>query len=737
MVSLPHPDPVSAVRDACRCARQHCACQRGASVHCPVGGRHARGDQNCSLTVHAGRQHPVVVNCKTGCAQSDVIAALIARGVWPSSGEFTPTVTPMRQPTRPLSDGPDALSERKPKPRATELVKTYEYRAADGTLVAYKGRFEGPVDPETGKRVKEFKWRLPHMTEWLGLTDKETGVSLRTVDMPLYNLDLLLEIKDGRIVYFVEGEKAVDACTEAGLLAVCFAGGAASKDFGSALEPLRDRDVVLLPDNDPAGFTYMEYVAAALKPLAKSVRTVRLPVPERGDIVEFLAAGGVEQQIHDALPPLRPVVDHLAFDALRVRIPTPRGTAAFTFTEMEKSARSLDAELEFRIEGKGEPFTQRLNLLSGSQRTELRRDLDSVYGKGDGKDGGWTAVINTAITLARTAFLGQDVSQRLSEIEDPTGDAFLVETMLPDGEATILFGDGSAGKTYVALRLGIAVALGEPFNGMAARQGAVLFVDFENHATRFKMRVKRLLAGLGYTTPPDIPLYYWPAHGRPLVDQADALRRKVAKDGVRLIIVDSAGPACGGKPEDAEIALRYFTAGLARTGVGVTTLTIAHIPKGSDPDKPFGSVFWHNQPRRTWFAKRVQEEESDQIDIGLTCKKVNDGRLPRPFGLRVSFVGEDGPVYVEHTELSEVPELDAGRPLKNRIWDALKRPMTIRELADTLNHDGESVGAILRRFGGVNGSFERVEAVTRMGEASTPVLWQRRDRTSQGREEGV
>jgi hypothetical protein len=50
--------------------------------------------------------------------------------------------------------------------------------------------------------------------------------------------------------------------------------------------------------------------------------------------------------------------------------------------------------------------------------------------------------------------------------------------------------------------------------------------------------------------------------------------------------------------------------------IGLPSLTIAHISKAGENNtqKPFGSVYWHNEARRTWFVKRIQEEDSDEID---------------------------------------------------------------------------------------------------------------------------
>ena len=102
------------------------------------------------------------------------------------------------------------------------------------------------------------------------------------------------------VVLFLEGEKAVEAGWERGLAAVCLPGGSAATFFGRALEPLAGRHVVLLPDNDEAGRGLMRRLKAKLGEAA-SVRTVALPVPERGDIYDWFEAGHTRDELLELL----------------------------------------------------------------------------------------------------------------------------------------------------------------------------------------------------------------------------------------------------------------------------------------------------------------------------------------------------------------------------------------------------------------------------------------------------
>ncbi len=116
-----------------------------------------------------------------------------------------------------------------------------------------------------------------------------------------YRLPELLANADG-LVFVVEGEKDVDNLRAAGLLATCNAGGAGKwRDHHS--EHLRDRDVVVLPDNDGEGRKHAEKVRDSLTGIARLVRVLELPgLAVKGDVSDWLAAGGTADALVGMLP---------------------------------------------------------------------------------------------------------------------------------------------------------------------------------------------------------------------------------------------------------------------------------------------------------------------------------------------------------------------------------------------------------------------------------------------------
>ena len=105
-------------------------------------------------------------------------------------------------------------------------------------------------------------------------------------------------------ILIVEGEKCADALANIGFQSTTNVGG--SGNWAPELSPwFRDRDIIILPDNDQAGEKHVQTVTKALYGLTKSMRICRLPnLPEKGDVVDWLAQGNsiaeLKRKIHEA-----------------------------------------------------------------------------------------------------------------------------------------------------------------------------------------------------------------------------------------------------------------------------------------------------------------------------------------------------------------------------------------------------------------------------------------------------
>jgi hypothetical protein len=101
--------------------------------------------------------------------------------------------------------------------------------------------------------------------------------------------------------------------------------------------------------------------------------------------------------------------------------------------------------------------------------------------------------------------------------------------------------------------------------------------------------------------------------------------------------VDSIAYACGGDAESSEVASRYKQH--AHT-LGVGSLHLAHVTKAGNTEKPFGSAFWHNSARSTWYVQAEDDPSSKgdvtEIDLKLFHRKNNSGPKESPRLIRLA-----------------------------------------------------------------------------------------------------
>ena len=304
--------------------------------------------------------------------------------------------------------------------------------------------------------------------------------------------------------------------------------------------------------------------------------------------------------------------------------------------------------------------------MSTSSRESWGRELGRFFGHGTTAE--WTDALNRTGVLIRQAFRGHDPAVDMGDIPDQLPEQrWRVRGLVEEGQPTILFGDGSTGKSYLAQRIAFSVALGQAFLGHDVQQAPAMIVDAETDAATARFRGSRILAGLGLSWARDL-VFYWPTSGKPLAEMAEAIEKRCSTEGIGLVVYDSAAVLCGGKAEDSDSATGFFN-GLGH--IGRTALIIAHVNRTGDAEKPFGSAFWHNGARLTWNVQRVQEAGEDSIHIGLYNKKANNVRLLRPLAFRIDFGGEDGPVTVGQADLAAVPEFEQRLPHAERIMHVL------------------------------------------------------------------
>jgi hypothetical protein len=184
---------------------------------------------------------------------------------------------------------------------AFKILARYPYRDEAGNLLFEVVRLH----------PKDFRQRHPNGNgSWIWKTK-----GIRKV---LYRLPELITAPADQWVFIVEGEKDVDNLVKRKLVATTNPGGAAKATPEQTDKPKWRRDyneffrgkrVCILPDNDDCGRAHAAAIARNLAPLANDLRIVQLTgVPEKGDVSDWLAAGGSAEtllRMADNTPPFK------------------------------------------------------------------------------------------------------------------------------------------------------------------------------------------------------------------------------------------------------------------------------------------------------------------------------------------------------------------------------------------------------------------------------------------------
>jgi hypothetical protein len=638
----------------------------------------AHDDRHASLAVREGDDGRVLVHCHAGCTPEAIVSALSLD----VSTLFPPNGTP--------------------KAAITDL---YDYRDEQGTLLSQAVRLV----------PKDFRQRRPDGAGgWI--------YNLSGVRRVCYRLP---ELKGRTAIFALEGEKDVDRAWSVGLPATTNAGGCGkwTQDLTAQLVAAGVRRVAIIPDNDVPGRAHAEQVAASVHSAGLEARIVVLPgVPPKGDLSVYLAAGHTAVDVlalaraatrwtpTSAAPP-DPVVADTALTTFRR---TDDGTGylwarlppgiTFELGRVRRDHHELTGELTVRCDVAGTSrtpggalLTAEFNLSSARARTERAKLLAQRAKTGDEID--WMGALEEfcervfeaerlgapAIRLDTTAHVEADHSAIRIE-----GLALLCH------HPVILFGDGGSAKSYLSLYLA----------GRLAQQGQrVLYADWELLPDEHVDRLTRLF---GSQKP---PIWYVTCE-RPLVAEADRLLKIIRSERITYLIVDSVAVACDGPPEAAEVTTAYFR---AIRSFGVGSLHLAHTNRSEQADrKPFGSSFWHNLARATWFVQRSDEDVADRMTIGLFNRKANLGPLLPPAGFTFDFDGRRTQVTPQAVEA--VADLAAGLPLWHRMQTLLRTQgaMSVPSLAEELGAKPNTVIQITRRRRGVFERFQGPDKVTRV-----------------------
>ena len=211
----------------------------------------AHNDKNPSLSIGLSEnKNQILLHCYAGCSAEDILNAvgLKKKDLYDNKGDFIMNKT------------------------------SYTYYNADGTVAYTKTRIDN------ADKTKQFYFEQPNGKR-----------NLQGVNRVPYNLPAVL---NAQTVYFVEGEKCADAVIKQGFVATTLDNGANSKWLSEYTDYFKNKNVIIVPDNDTPGMDYAKKVLQNVP----TARIVKLPdLPPKGDIYDWLAMGHAVEEL-DSLP---------------------------------------------------------------------------------------------------------------------------------------------------------------------------------------------------------------------------------------------------------------------------------------------------------------------------------------------------------------------------------------------------------------------------------------------------
>ena len=172
---------------------------------------------------------------------------------------------------------------------ARQFIASYDYVNEASKLLYQVQRFHVPQ--ADGSYKKDFPCRRPDGNGgWIG--------TLQDVRRVLFQLPELTGLTSP---FVVEGEECVNQLRSLGIPATCNSGGAGkwSGELTTQLQTAGVKSVVILPDNDKPGRDHAKSVAQSCHAAGLVVKILTLPnLPPKGDIVDFLDAGGTLEQLN-------------------------------------------------------------------------------------------------------------------------------------------------------------------------------------------------------------------------------------------------------------------------------------------------------------------------------------------------------------------------------------------------------------------------------------------------------
>jgi hypothetical protein len=365
----------------------------GYLASCPVPHHgQGNGDKNPSLSVTDGEDGNILFKCHGGCDQQSVFSTIKDMGLLPQ-----------------LPDRPEYLSNVRPiMPAIPILESEWVYTDENELPLFVKQRYK--TFDAKGKTYKTLRI----------MADGSRVGKLGDCRIVPYRLpELQQAVTNGKVVYIAEGEKAVDALCSLGVTATTSHAGAGGWN-ADLNQYFAGANVVVVPDNDIAGWSYATKIVESLLPVVKSIRVLDLPhLSHKEDAFEWVNKYAQDRSTLAQIAKACPIVES---------------------TDQVKTPQRL-------IETPPDPFLTHNNEPKEDQPNSRKKLLVES----------WDSIKDEPVE-------------------------WLVESIIPKKAFVALYAPPASWKSFIALDLAEAIATGRDWMGYKIpKKGAVLFISGEGY----------------------------------------------------------------------------------------------------------------------------------------------------------------------------------------------------------------------------------------------------------------
>ena len=308
------------------------------------------------------------------------------------------------------------------------------------------------------------------------------------------------------------------------------------------------------------------------------------------------------------------------------------------------------------------PHHGNLNLAAARSRRDLSRDLEGRFPLAG--DFGWDQLVEESCrAILEREEAPSNPGVWLQPVEH-TDVKYSLGRIALEGLPVVLYGPGGSTKSYLASFMALCKHNGLDFFGEGTDRCNAMLLDWEVNEAEAARRCTLLANGIRQQyIGADIKLPRYKRCVGSLQNEVSEIAADIAEHEIGFVVIDSAGPACGGDAISGQLAIEFFEA-LRRvtTPTNADALVLAHVSKTEVRDEngghrlPFGSVFFTNMARACWEVRAEETGQKDIVQVNVHCRKSNMGR-PEPYGMRVVFQKEHDDlvaVVVEETEAHDV-----------------------------------------------------------------------------------